>query len=170
MYRDLIRSVGRATEYQPGPIIPGRPETLPESVAHEETFRNLNTLSLGQSNASTEVCIAGLSPDVAAKVPVGSAEGTDMTKNLMRRLERLEQRGSPAWQTRLRAFARKLAFDEEEFLAIVKGHERQLAEHVDEDGRITWEGFQLLYSLLPPARRSSRVPRAVGTPRGGEPR
>jgi len=82
---------------------------------------------------------------------------TQNTKNLMRRLERLEHLGRPAWLTRLRAFARKLAFDDEEFLGIVKGHARQLAEHVDDDGGITWEG----YGLLPPARRAAHRRRSL---------
>jgi len=90
-----------------------------------------------------------------------------MTKNLIRRLERLEHLARPTWQARLRAFARKLAFDEEEFLALVAGHARQLAQHVDQDGGITWEGFQLLYALLPPARRGAPAPLVPVTPPGG---
>jgi hypothetical protein len=84
-----------------------------------------------------------------------------MTKNLTPRIERLEHLGWPTWQAKLCAFARKLAFDEEEFLGAVKGHERQLAQHVDEDGRVTWEGFQLLYGLLSLAR----APRLTGAGR-----
>src|SRR5579864_7538058 len=75
-----------------------------------------------------------------------------MTKNLKRRLEKLEHILRPAAQTGLRAFARKWGMDEERALAIAQGHERQLAHHLGEDGLITLEGFQLFYGWLLRAR------------------
>jgi hypothetical protein len=84
-----------------------------------------------------------------------------MMKNLLRRLERLERlerTGPSAWQTKLRLCARKLQLDEEELLGIAKGHARQLDRALAEDGRITWEGFQLLCALLEQARPSATEP------------
>ena len=72
--------------------------------------------------------------------------------------------------TKLRAFARRLACNEEELLGIVKGYERQLAQHVDDDGLVTWEGFQLFYGLLRSARSGSGTPVTPATPPRGEPR
>jgi len=95
-----------------------------------------------------------------------------MTKNLMRRLERLERLphlGRSAWQVRLRAFARHLRLDEDAFLAAVRGHERQLVLAMGEDGvQITWEGFQLFYDLW--QRHGTPEPVTPETPRGGSPR
>jgi hypothetical protein len=70
-----------------------------------------------------------------------------MYKNLIRRVERLEQTGRPAFQTKLRAVARNLGFNEEGILGIAKGHERELTGALGEGGLITWEGFVLLYRL-----------------------
>ena len=67
--------------------------------------------------------------------------------NLICRVERLERTGRPAWQTKLRAFARKLGINEEKVLLIAKGHEHQLAQATSADGSITWEGFQLFHRL-----------------------
>lgn len=96
-----------------------------------------------------------------------------MTKNLMRRLERLErvQRiGPPAWHTKLRLCARWLRVDEEELLGMVKGHERQLDHALADDGGITWEGFLLLYGLREQARHGSPEPVTGGALLGGDPR
>ena len=96
-----------------------------------------------------------------------------MTKDLMRRLERLEKLerlGGPAWQTRLRAFARDLHLDEEAFLAAVQGHEQQLAEALGEGGQITWEGLQLFYDLWQPAGHGSPEPVTPQNPLDGDPR
>ena len=81
-----------------------------------------------------------------------------MNKNLIRRIEKLERTGMSAWQTNLRAVARKHVHDEEEFLRMVKGHERQLAQASGPDGRITWEGYVLLLRLL---RRARGLPELV---------
>jgi len=81
-----------------------------------------------------------------------------MNKNLIRRIEKLERTGMSAWQTNLRAVARKHVHDEEEFLRMVKGHERQLGQASGPDGRITWEGYVLLLRLL---RRARGLPELV---------
>jgi hypothetical protein len=87
-----------------------------------------------------------------------------MNKNLIRRIEKLERTGMSAWQTNLRAVARKHVHDEEEFLRMVKGHERQLAQASGPDGRITWEGYGRQVPMPEPVLLLRLLRRARGLP------
>jgi hypothetical protein len=87
----------------------------------------------------------------------------NMTKSQIRRLEKLERTGMCVWQTNLRAVARRLGMNEAKLLRMVEGHERQLGEASGPDGRITWEGFHLVYGLpdegsTTPPQRSPATP------------
>jgi hypothetical protein len=118
-----------------------------------------------------------------------------MTKNLRRRIEKLERIFRPVLETKLRAYARMHRYSEEKFLRAVKGHERELTEGMGSEGSYTWATFELVYPLLERAgllrgdeeqvtweefqnmyvRRQlechdSPAPVAPGTPPGGEQR
>jgi hypothetical protein len=77
-----------------------------------------------------------------------------MRKDLERRIQRLEQIGAWEFPAKLRALARRLGGDGEEYLRVTRGYERQLDRHLP-DGKISWEGIRLLEDLL---RRSRGLP------------
>jgi hypothetical protein len=73
-----------------------------------------------------------------------------MTRNLWRRIEKLERNsgGAAAWQVKLRVLARRFGCEEEAFFEAIRGYERRLAAAIDNDGAITWEDFLLVRNLL----------------------
>ena len=69
-------------------------------------------------------------------------------RNYDRRIRKLEQSSTSAFQTKLNALAHGLGEDQEECLRAVKGHARELDRHIGLDRTITWEGLLLLDGLL----------------------
>jgi hypothetical protein len=72
-----------------------------------------------------------------------------MRKDLMRRIEKLEQGGSQTsqFQAKLRYWARVWGVHEEAFLRAAEGYEQELRRGLGDDGMVTWEIYQLLRDL-----------------------
>jgi hypothetical protein len=83
-----------------------------------------------------------------------------MRKDLMRRLEKLEQGRlqRSQFQAKLRACARGWGVGEEAFLRAAQGHEQDLRRELRDDGLITWETFQLLRDIAGQAERAGGAP------------
>jgi hypothetical protein len=80
-----------------------------------------------------------------------------MRKDLMRRIEKLEREGTQAsqFQAKLRFWARRLDVPEEAFLRATKSHEQELLRELRDDGLVTWQIFQLLYSIAGQLRENA---------------
>ena len=80
-----------------------------------------------------------------------------MTRNLLRRVARLEAQLQAPGQRLLR-LAERLNLEPQRLLKAATGHESELAPHLGADGTITWEGYLLLLKLLgiDPTRESTR--------------
>lgn len=82
-----------------------------------------------------------------------------MRKDLMRRLEKLEQGvlQTSQFQAKLRGCARGWGVDEEAFLQAAQGHEENLRRELGDDGLVTWETFLLLRDIAGQAERAGRA-------------
>lgn len=72
-----------------------------------------------------------------------------MHKDLMRRIEKLEQKGARTdqFQARLRVWAGRLGVPEQAFLRAAESYEEQLRRELADDGAVTWETFLLLRDI-----------------------
>lgn len=72
-----------------------------------------------------------------------------MRKDLMRRIEKLEQGDAQTsqYQAKLRYWARRWRVPEEAFLRAAQGHEQKLRRGLGDDGKVTWETFLLLREI-----------------------
>jgi hypothetical protein len=80
-----------------------------------------------------------------------------MTKQQIRRLERLEAMAQRPWRNWLRDLARKQHWNEKRVLRAVQGHESELTEGMRPDGEITGDAYVRLNDLI----EAAGLPRVV---------